>query len=178
MRITVLNYELMSFRGNIFFAHKNYLIPFYPIASFLWNLFQKYKTVSFNLRITISPISQSENILSPETSPYDSLKNFDEQTTPDANLIHNLRTTADAHLPFPLSFENSQQTSKEPNIQMNNPQVDDITPATSPLDATSSQNLPNSQTNNPPKVEKISPLSEIDAALSRTPNFSKPRLTS
>ena len=111
-------------------AHRYDLILFYPITQYLQKLIQKYKTVSFNPNIIISPFNPSENKNSPEKYPYDSLENSDEETTPDTNLIDNERTPFDANLSPPLSFENSQQIPREPNNQINKPQLDEIIPST------------------------------------------------
>ena len=70
MRETIeVNYDLLSPQANFLLAHRNQLIPFYPITPGLEKLFRKHKTVSFNLPITFSAFNPAENIHSPERSP-------------------------------------------------------------------------------------------------------------
>ena len=145
------------------FAHRNHLIPFYFITPYLEKLVRKFLTISFNPHITTSPINPTENIHSPERSPYDSFENSGEETTPDPKLLDNVRTPFDAYLSSPLSFDNSQQIGKDPNIQIKKLQVATIIPPTSPVDTTSSQNLPSCQINNPILNELLPPTSQLDA---------------
>ena len=65
---TEVNYDLMSPQANFSLAHRNQLIPFYPITPYLEKLFRKYKTVSFNLPIDFSDFIPAENIHSSERS--------------------------------------------------------------------------------------------------------------
>ena len=167
-RATEVNY--VSSGKNFICKQKspNSILPLHPVS----------REIISNPHISISPLNPSENIYWPDRSPFDSLENPDEETTPDPKLIDNLRAPLDADLTSPLSFENSQQIPREPKNQKNNPQLNKIEPPTSPLDVISSQNLPNCQINDPQIDKIIPPTSQLDATSSQNPTFSQPRLTS
>ena len=148
-----------------------------PTIPIIGKINSKYKTVSFNPRITIYPFNPSENIHSPKRSLHDSLGNSDEKTTTDCKLLDNFHTPLDADVSPPLSFKISQRIPREPIVQLPNPLLANIIPPTSPLDATSSQNQANSQKKFPELDEVLPPTSQIDATPSQKPTFSQSRLT-
>ena len=80
-----------------------------------------------------------ENENSPEKSPYDSLENSEEVTTPDPNFIDNVRTPFDADLSLHYLLKNRDKYQESQRIKKK-PQLAKILPPMSPLDATSSQN--------------------------------------
>ena len=137
-----MKYQLLSHQGNVLFAHRNHLIPFYHVVTHLEKLFQQNKTVSFKPHITISSFNPAGEIYAPERLPYDLLEDSGNETTPDFFLTDRHQTSInspDDDTSSPLIFDNSQQPPTTLNDQGNTNQTDNITPTVPPLGATSSQ---------------------------------------
>ena len=87
------------------FLHTEFTYFALPQDPYLENIFQKYKTVSFNRRITLSPFYTLRNIQSRGRSLYDSLENSEQNGTPNPILPDKLRIPVDAALSSLLPFE-------------------------------------------------------------------------
>ena len=111
----------MSRQGNNSIAHKYQFFPFYPVGP------------SVNL---------AEDIYSPERSPYRSLKNQENETTPDLMLIdrnHTSPKSPDGDSWSPLMLEKTQQPSTTPTDSTDNAQMVTPLPGEPKLNTTTSR---------------------------------------
>ena len=128
-RVRDVNYELLSHQRKNIFAQRNRLIPFHLVVPHLEKFILHFKMFSFNTHILISSFNPADEGNSPERSPYDSLENFDNETTPDFILTdrhHTSLSSTEEDISSPIMFDNSQQTQTTSFEQTNTNQADTI----------------------------------------------------
>ena len=140
-KLTAVNYELISPKGETLISHRNHLIPYRPISPHLEKLIDSYKNISSTSKLTIIP-------LIPPSLPdnnFPDLPSTSQTQPPSARLSQPSLNDNPFNINIPPP-DSSDLETQDNNYSSSPPLFPDTPPTQNPFDSGFDPNLSNNPT--------------------------------